>query len=252
MSSCKERPRAAPSPALPGWCGPTCCKQQARATPFALRPPGALPDADFNALCIKCGQCIRACPYGTLKLAALGESVPLGTPHFSPRDVPCYLCPDIPCKEACPTGALSPELKDVGKARMGLAVIDRESCLSWQGLRCEVCYRACPLIGKAITVETHPRQLSKHAVFVPVVHSEHCTGCGVCEKVCPLEQAAVKVLPQELVQGKIGRHYRLGWKIDTPITQRFKPQEAPAAPASPAAPGSAPGPGLDYLNQESE
>ena len=38
---------------------------------------------------------------------------------------------------------------------MGLAVIvDQENCLSYQGLRCEVCYRVCPLIDRAIKLET--------------------------------------------------------------------------------------------------
>lgn len=31
-------------------------KQEARAHPYALRPPGALDEKDFNAACIKCGQ----------------------------------------------------------------------------------------------------------------------------------------------------------------------------------------------------
>jgi ferredoxin-type protein NapG len=218
-------------------------KQQARASPFALRPPGALAEAEFNALCIKCGQCLTACPYDTLKLATLGAPIPIGTPHFVPREVPCYMCPNIPCERACPTGALDHRLGDIDRARMGLAVIDIENCLSWKGLRCEICHRICPLIDKAITVQHHPRQISKHAMFVPVVHSDHCTGCGQCEKACPLEQAAIRILPPELVQGKIGRHYRLGWTVDSPITQHFVPQ----APA-PAGPPAETAPGMDYLN----
>ena len=36
----------------------------------------------------------------------------------------------------------------------GLAVLlDHETCLNWQGLRCDVCYRVCPLVDKAITLE---------------------------------------------------------------------------------------------------
>jgi ferredoxin-type protein NapG len=220
--------------------------QQARAAPFALRPPGALVELEFNALCIKCGQCIHACPYDTLRLAAVGDAIPIGTPYYVARQTPCYLCLDIPCKRACPTGALDPSLSDIARSRMGLAVIDTENCLSWQGLRCEICHRACPLINKAITVEHHPRRLSKHALFVPVVHSESCTGCGLCEKSCPLDEAAIRVLPHRLVQGKIGGHYRLGWKTASPITQDFVPHEAPGA--APAESGAAPG--LDYLNRE--
>ena len=152
------------------------------------------------------------------------------------------MCEDIPCVRACPTGALDPVLENIDDARMGLAVIDIENCLSWQGLRCEICHRECPLQEKAITVEHHPRRMSKHAMFVPLVHSNACTGCGICEKACPTQEAAIRVLQPELVQGRIGDHYRLGWTIDTPITRDFTPGgEAPGA-VEPAT-------GLDYLNQ---
>lgn len=218
---------------------------QARAAPYALRPPGALAEADYHAKCIKCGQCVRACPYATLRLARAGDSVPIGTPYFLPRETPCYMCPDIPCKVACPTGALDPNLADIAQARMGLAVIDIENCLSWRGLRCEVCHRVCPVKDKAITIEHHPRRVSKHAMFVPIVHSDHCTGCGVCEKSCPTEEAAIRVLEPKLVQGRIGEHYRLGWTVESPITQEFTPESA--APAAPPKPG-----GLDYLNKGGE
>ncbi|MEN8175228.1 MAG: 4Fe-4S dicluster domain-containing protein, partial [Pseudomonadota bacterium] len=119
--------------------------QQARGAANALRPPGALAGDDFNAACIKCGRCVDACPFDTLFLASAGEPVPIGTPYFYARDVPCYMCEDIPCKVACPTGALSQDLEKIEDSRMGLAVIDIENCLSWIGLRCEICYRDCPL-----------------------------------------------------------------------------------------------------------
>jgi ferredoxin-type protein NapG len=225
-------------------------RQEAAASVLALRPPGALAERDFAAACIKCGQCVQACPYDTLRLARAEDSVPIGTPHFVPREVPCYMCPNIPCVPACPTGALDPRLKDIGKARMGLAVIDEEACLSWQGLRCEVCYRVCPVKGSAISIRNHPRQTSKHAMFVPIVHSDACTGCGMCEEACPTEEAAIRVLNPKLVQGRMGSHYRLGWKSDTPITQDFVPPPAAApapAVAEPAAPAVAPG--MDVLNE---
>ena len=216
--------------------------QQAQATPYAIRPPGALAEAGFNASCIKCGQCVDACPYDTLKLATADSGIPIGTPYFIPRETPCYMCEDIPCVPVCPTGALDHALDDIDDSRMGLAVIDIENCLSWQGLRCEICFRECPLQGRAISIEHHPRRISKHAMFVPLVHSDACTGCGICEKACPTQKAAIRVLQADLVQGEIGDHYRLGWTIDSPITQDFK-----AAPDSAA--GSAAATGLDYLNE---
>ena len=97
---------------------------------------------------------------------------------------------------------------------MGLAVLlDEENCLNFQGLRCDVCFRICPAINKAITLEHVSNARSgKHAMFIPTVHSDHCTGCGKCERACVLEQAAIKVLPMHLAKGELGHHYRWGWK----------------------------------------
>lgn len=226
--------------------------QQAHAVPFALRPPGAQPERDFNATCVKCGACVVACPYGILRLATTATGIPLGTPHFVPREEPCRLCPDIPCVRVCPTGSLDRAMKDVNASRMGLAVIDAENCLSWQGLRCEVCYRVCPVKGKAITVDPHPRKLSKHAVFVPVIHADACTGCGLCEKACPTQVAAIRIVQPSLVQGKIGEHFRMQWRPEVaPEAPSVPATPAPApAPAKPAAPAPGKAPGQDYFNAE--
>jgi ferredoxin-type protein NapG len=80
-------------------------------------------------------------------------------------------------------------------------------------MRCDVCYRVCPLIDKAITLEReHNLRTDKHTMFIPTVHSDACTGCGKCEKACVLETAAIRVLPRKLAKGEIGGHYRLGWE----------------------------------------
>lgn len=87
-----------------------------------------------------------------------------------------------------------------------------ENCLNFQGLRCDVCYRECPKIDEAITLELERNtRTGKHARFLPTVHSDACTGCGKCEKVCVLEQPAIKVLPLSLAKGELGHHYRFGW-----------------------------------------
>ncbi len=180
----------------------------------AIRPPGALPETDFLGACIRCGLCVRDCPYDTLRLSEIGEQVPLGTPYFVAREIPCEMCEDIPCVVACPTGALDKALEDIDEARMGLAVlVDQENCIAFRGLRCEVCYNVCPLRGSAISLEyQHNERSGKHARFIPVVHAEGCTGCGKCEQACILEQAAIKVLPMHLARGAAGAHYRLGWE----------------------------------------
>ena len=205
-------------------------QRQARALPAtAIRPPGAGDETAFQSACIRCGLCVRDCPYDTLKLAGLGEMVALGTPYFNARDVPCEMCDDIPCVKACPTGALDPALKDINKARMGLAVVvDQEACVAFQGLRCEVCFNVCPVRGKAITLNyQHNDRSGKHALFIPVVHSEKCTGCGKCEKACILEEAAIKVFPVGLAKGMLGHHYRLGWEQKRDAGQALVTPDSP-------------------------
>jgi ferredoxin-type protein NapG len=189
--------------------------RQARTHPATtLRPPGALAEDHFLAACSRCGLCVRDCPYKTLRLSDLGDGPAIGTPFFIARQVPCEMCQDIPCVVACPTGALDKRLTDIAEAKMGVAVlVGQESCLNLLGLRCDVCYRDCPLIDSAITLERHHNERTgKHAVFVPTVHSDKCTGCGKCERSCVLEDAAIKVLPHDLALGRIGSHYRLGWE----------------------------------------
>lgn len=188
-------------------------RQAASLPAEAIRPPGALAEEDFLGACVRGGLCVRDCPYDTLRLAPLGDKVANGTPYFIARDIPCEMCPDIPCVKACPTGALNHDLTNIDDARMGLAVvIDQESCIAFHGLRCEVCFNVCPVRGKAITLDMlHNPRSGKHALFIPVVHSAACTGCGKCEKSCVLDEAAIKVLPIRLAKGLLGRHYRVGW-----------------------------------------
>ena len=189
--------------------------REAKSLPAqAIRPPGALSEDGFLGACVRCGLCVRDCPYDTLRLAKLGDEVATGTPYFVAREVPCEMCPDIPCVAACPTGALDQTLTDIDEAEMGTAVlVGHETCLNYLGLRCDVCYRVCPLLDEAITLERlHNPRTGKHALFIPTVNTESCTGCGKCEKACVLEEAAIKVLPVRLAKGELGGHYRLGWE----------------------------------------
>ncbi|MDH3948716.1 MAG: 4Fe-4S binding protein, partial [Gammaproteobacteria bacterium] len=55
-------------------------RQAASLPAYAIRPPGALEENDFLGACVRCGLCVRNCPYDTLRLAQPGEDVALGTP----------------------------------------------------------------------------------------------------------------------------------------------------------------------------
>lgn len=153
-------------------------------------------------------------------------------PYFVARDKPCEMCEDIPCAKACPTGALNNQVADINQAKMGLAVLlAHETCLNWQGLRCDVCYRICPLIDKAITLEMQRNERSgKHAKFIPTVHSDACTGCGKCEEACVLEEAAIKVLPMDMAKRMLGKHYRLGWEEKQKLGHSLEPDDLISLP----------------------
>ena len=179
--------------------------EQAESRPIgALRPPGALPEEDFLGACVRCGLCVRGCPYDTLKLATFGTSIATGTPYFVARDVPCYMCEDIPCVAACPTDALSKRLSDIRDADMGVAVVTgTDTCYSINGIaHCQACYLACPVKDEAITMEM--KQDGNRIYFEPTVHRDKCTGCGKCEKNCVVEEAAIKVLPRALIRHDLG------------------------------------------------
>ena len=189
------------------------------AAPITLRPPGALENKSFIQACVKCGKCVEACPYDTLKLATPTENMGVGTPYYTPREVPCYLCTNYPCTEACPSGALhvdnlvSDDKPDINNAKMGLAVIHKETCIAYWGIQCDACYRACPLIDEAIVLKKEKNPVTgKHANLQPVINSDICTGCGLCEKVCVVEEPAVRVLPLDISTGKVGDHYIKSWE----------------------------------------
>jgi ferredoxin-type protein NapG len=227
-----------------------------KASPPVLRPPAALPEEQFQAKCIKCGLCVEACPYDALVLAAPGDGRPLGTPYFLPREKPCRMCRDVPCTAACPTGALDPALVketdaggagrfEIDRARMGLAVIDRETCIAYWGIQCDACYRACPLLDKAITIDyARNDRTGKHAFMAPLVHSDACTGCGMCEHACVTKKAAIFVLPREIAMGKSDVRYIKGW--DTRDEQRMKDIPADITTTTKRS-EKAP---LDYLNEQ--
>ncbi|NPD32707.1 4Fe-4S dicluster domain-containing protein [Eggerthellaceae bacterium zg-997] len=162
-----------------------------------LHPPGARHDGAFVAQCVKCGKCIEACPYQALHAAPFDAGAKAGTPVIDARVQACRLCDGFPCVAACPTGALSPvaSREDV---RMGTAVINRDLCLSYKAMRCEVCYRVCPFIDEAISINYGAREGdSTHAVFAPVIAEDKCVGCGLCVERCVVgePECAIRIEP---------------------------------------------------------
>jgi MauM/NapG family ferredoxin protein len=163
-------------------------RRAARGTPLLLRPPGARTARDFFARCIRCLQCVQACPTDVLRPADAACGVAFGTPHLVARETPCDLCQgraEMECIAACPTGALQP-LANRRDVRMGVAVIDPETCLPFVGVSCKACWHACPFPGDAISFDGLGR---------PLVVENVCVGCGLCEYACLTPAASIRVVP---------------------------------------------------------
>ena len=158
-----------------------------------LRPPGAVSEHDFMARCVKCGKCIEACPYKSLIVAPVTAGNAAGTPTLNTREQACRLCQDFPCVHVCPTQALR-DVVERSDVHMGIAVIDEDICIAFQGMRCEVCYRACPLIDEAITIDYRLREGDAiHSVFAPIINEDKCVGCGLCVERCVVSDPVVPI-----------------------------------------------------------
>ncbi len=65
------------------WCGAGVTTANRTRICVRLRPPGAINENAFASACVRCGQCVQACPYDTLKLATLASGLSAGTPYLS-------------------------------------------------------------------------------------------------------------------------------------------------------------------------
>lgn len=169
--------------------------------PELIRPPGALPEREFLARCVRCGACMKACPTNTLQPAGLSAGIEgFFSPRVTPRRGPCEpLC--TVCGEVCPTGAI--RVLPAGEkiwAKIGTAQILRHKCLAWEfDRRCLVCDEVCPY--DAISLRSVPGV----SVAVPFVEESRCSGCGFCEHQCPVQaRAAIVVEPMEALRLREG------------------------------------------------
>jgi len=156
-----------------------------------IRPPGARPEKDFLRRCLRCAQCMKACPTGGLQpvwLAAGFEG--MFSPALVSRTGPCE--PECTvCGMVCPSQAIKAlPLEEKQHAKLGTAVVKPGLCLAWaEGRSCMVCQEVCPY--GAIT----PVQNQGLAVSAPVVRAQRCIGCGFCEYHCPVYIPAITIQP---------------------------------------------------------
>ncbi len=156
--------------------GPT----RSRTSIPVLRPPGAIDEPSFLAECTRCDACLEACPHDAILHAPLRLREAAGTPMIDPMRQPCWMCDDRPCIGACEPGVLQHNRDDV----MGTARITEETCLAYTGSFCTVCVEQCPVDGAITMTDGKPR-----------IIEDKCTGCGVCQYVCPAPHNAILLMP---------------------------------------------------------
>jgi len=154
-----------------------------RKSDTLLRPPGAVPEDRFAGLCIRCNNCVHACPTKIIQpdTAQEGGLAGFGAPVVKfDRDYQYCLETCNSCTQVCPTGALTAlDLQQKNKYIIGEALVDNNVCLTALGKKeCDACELACPYDAVKITWDE-----DQYNAY-PVVNDK-CIGCGACEVVCP-------------------------------------------------------------------
>jgi len=140
------------------------------------RPPGAIEDEqEFLKTCERCHACADVCPYEAISAYGPTMGKREGTPFINPAEAPCHWCVDMPCVEACPSGALQEPVKPIARI-----TLDFDRCLVSQNTLCDTCSYRCPTHIHAI------KMINRR----PVLDEEKCTGCGMCVYHCEAEPTA--------------------------------------------------------------
>lgn len=146
-----------------------------------LRPPGALPEAEFLQTCSRCGACVNACPANAI---VINERTADGAPFVDANAAACVVCATLDCMNVCPTGALVPvPMADID---MGTAIWNPATCLRTAGAEpCTTCVDVCPIGEVAIRLDGNNVQ----------VIEDGCVGCGLCQNKCPTTPKSITVQP---------------------------------------------------------
>ncbi|MBI2472642.1 MAG: 4Fe-4S dicluster domain-containing protein [Planctomycetes bacterium] len=185
---------------------------------FLIRPPGAVDEKDFLALCIRCGECMKVCKTNGLHPVLLEAGIEgVWTPKLIPRIGYCdYGC--VLCTRVCPSGAIRRlPLEEKREISLGKARIDHNRCIPWAGyarlpelekewqdFNCGVCEEVCPVPTKAIHFNTYVDAQGRE-IRRPFVREDVCVGCGFCEKVCPVLGTSAIVVEGIQPQTKVKR-----------------------------------------------
>ncbi|OGC42704.1 hypothetical protein A2Y85_06360 [candidate division WOR-3 bacterium RBG_13_43_14] len=170
-----------------------------------IRPPGAIPEPDFLNVCIRCGKCMKICPTNGLQPCVFEAGMNgLWTPRLIPRIGGCEKNCNL-CGQICPTGAIRKlKLEEKTYVCIGTAVIDQSRCIAWeQNKVCLICDEACPFNAISSLNET----ILGETLLRPFVDDRICTGCGLCETLCPIDgPAAIQIFSINQERKKTGSY----------------------------------------------
>ncbi len=159
-----------------------------------IRPPGALLEDRFVAVCTGCGECLKVCPNNALHPAFLEAGLDgIYTPRLVPRIGYCEELCNF-CGRVCPTQAIrSLEVEEKRLIQIGVAHIDKTRCIAHDTDKiCIVCNEQCSYHAILLDEKKRPR-----------VDEDKCTGCGICENKCPVEGESAIVVHATGTQKKL-------------------------------------------------
>lgn len=187
-----------------------------------IRPPGSVPEQEFLQMCIRCGECFKACPFNVLQPLGFEQGLEgLWTPHVVADHAGCApSCNN--CGQVCPTGAIRELLLEEKKvARMGLAIVNETTCLPHANKEaCQLCVDECTAAGyhalefRQVHTEVDAQGLpiEGSGYLAPVVLADKCVGCGLCQMSCHrvnVEQKGLLDISAIIVEAGAGKEDRL-------------------------------------------
>lgn len=137
-----------------------------------IRPPWAIAELDFAAVCTRCAACVDVCKTG---IVVHGDG---GFPEIDFSRGECTFC--RACLDNCQPRALSPMQASPWQIRPEI----KDACLASRNVVCRSCGDAC----EARALRFVPRV---GGAALPELVPASCTGCGACVRACPAQAVSM-------------------------------------------------------------
>ncbi len=180
-----------------------------------VRPPGSAPEKQFLQMCVRCGECLQACPYDAIQPLGFQQGLQgLWTPQLVADWSGCQpSCNN--CGQVCPTGAIRAlPMEEKRRVRMGLAVVDEQTCLPFaQDEACQLCVDECVAAGyhaiefRPVGTGVEKNESGEYVdtrLSAPYVVAEKCVGCGICQTRCLVVNKGKGLLTESAIRVEAG------------------------------------------------